>query len=240
MTISLRATVFAIIVAFACVSVAQEPKNSDPGATTPSTNPAAAPAQQPDAPQASQGPATQDKPGAKQDQSTPGAQNPSAEVPPASEAETSKKNVSPQRKPNAKRKTRISKSKTATPCRKSAAESNSGKCGQRQSPHNPGGQSGKVVVRNGGAPDENVQLAPSLTKEQQLQDKQKTEQLLATTDDNLKRLSDRQLTASQSSMLDQINAYMRQAKSANDAGDFARARTLAYKAHLLSDELMKR
>jgi hypothetical protein len=32
---------------------------------------------------------------------------------------------------------------------------------------------------------------------------------------------------------------MKQSKDASDSGDLARAQTLAYKAHLLSDELRK-
>jgi hypothetical protein len=37
----------------------------------------------------------------------------------------------------------------------------------------------------------------------------------------------------------QIRAYMEQAKSADAAGELQRARNLAVKAHLLSDELVK-
>jgi hypothetical protein len=39
-------------------------------------------------------------------------------------------------------------------------------------------------------------------------------------------------------MLDQIHTYVRQSKAASDSGDLTRAHTLAYKAHLLSDELI--
>jgi hypothetical protein len=37
--------------------------------------------------------------------------------------------------------------------------------------------------------------------------------------------------------VEQIRAYVRQAKAACDAGDTGRAQTLAYKARLLSNEL---
>jgi len=70
--------------------------------------------------------------------------------------------------------------------------------------------------------------------------RENTNQLLATTDANLKKVSARQLTSAQQSMLDQINTYVRQSKAASDAGDVSRAHTLAFKAHLLSDELARR
>lgn len=98
-------------------------------------------------------------------------------------------------------------------------------------------QSGKVVVRNGGAKDNSDQLTPALTPEQELHSRENTTQLLATTDSNLKKVVDRQLSAAQQSMLEQIRSYVRQSKAASDSGDLTRAHTLAYKAHLLSDEL---
>jgi hypothetical protein len=98
----------------------------------------------------------------------------------------------------------------------------------------------KVVVRNGGAKDESAQLAPSMSKEQELQSRQATARLLATTDANVKNVAGRQLTPSQQSLLDQIRTYVRQSKQASDLGDLARAHTLADKAHLLSDELVKK
>jgi hypothetical protein len=97
----------------------------------------------------------------------------------------------------------------------------------------------KVVVRNGGAKDQSAQLAPGMSKEQELQSRQTTTRLLAITDANVKSIAGRQLTAAQQSLLDQIHTYMKQSKQASDLGDLARAHTLADKAHLLSDELRK-
>lgn len=102
------------------------------------------------------------------------------------------------------------------------------------------GEPGKVVVRNGGTNDDVVHLAPGGTQEQELHNRENTTQLLATTDENLKRLAGRQLSPAEQGTVDQIHAYMRQAKSAADAGDLSRAHTLAFKAHLLSDDLAKR
>jgi hypothetical protein len=97
----------------------------------------------------------------------------------------------------------------------------------------------KVVVRNGGARDNSAQLAPGMTKEQELHNRETTTKLLVATDTNLKGIAGRQLTPAQQSLLDQIHTYVRLSKNASDAGDLARAQTLAYKAHLLSDELKK-
>jgi hypothetical protein len=97
-----------------------------------------------------------------------------------------------------------------------------------------------VVVRNGGARDDVIHLSPGGSQEQEAHNRENTAQLLATTDGNLKRLAGRQLTPAEQSTLDQIHSYIRQAKAASDAGDLARAHTLAFKAHLLSDDLAKR
>jgi hypothetical protein len=101
-------------------------------------------------------------------------------------------------------------------------------------------QSGKVVIRNGGAKEGSPQLAPGTSKEQELHKRENTSQLLATTDANLKSVAGRQLTPAQQSMMEQIRTYMTQSKAASDSGDLDRAHTLAYKAHLLSDELAKK
>lgn len=95
----------------------------------------------------------------------------------------------------------------------------------------------KIVVRNGGAKDSSSQLSPGMTSEQALHSRENTAQLLATTDANLKAVSGHQLSTAQQSMLDQIHAYVRQSKAASASGDLTRAHTLAYKAHLLSDNL---
>jgi len=101
-------------------------------------------------------------------------------------------------------------------------------------------QSGKVVVKNGGAKEGTPQLAPGSGKEQEQHKRENTNQLLATTDANLKSVAGRQLTPAQQSMMDQIRTYVAQSKAASGAGDLDRAHTLAYKAHLLSDELARK
>jgi hypothetical protein len=113
------------------------------------------------------------------------------------------------------------------------------KSARRKRPAPKGAANHKVVVRNGGANDDSVQLAPGMTKEQELRNREITASLLAGVDANLKNIAGRQLTPAQQGLLDQIHTYMKQSKDASDSGDLARAQTLAYKAHLLSDELRK-
>lgn len=97
----------------------------------------------------------------------------------------------------------------------------------------------KKVVRNGSTADPVVQLAPSVTDQQASQQRQSTAQLLAATEANLNKISARQLSSSQQDMVNQIRNYMQQAKTAEAAGDLQRARNLAFKAQLLSDEVLR-
>ena len=65
-----------------------------------------------------------------------------------------------------------------------------------------------------------------------------TNQLLAISDSNLKKISGRQLNANQQDTVKQIKSYMEQAKAAANDGDVERAHNLAVKANLLSAELV--
>jgi len=64
-------------------------------------------------------------------------------------------------------------------------------------------------------------------------------QQLAATEENLKKLSARELNADQQQTLNQIREFMEQSRQATAAGDLERAQNLASKARLLSDELVK-
>jgi len=96
------------------------------------------------------------------------------------------------------------------------------------------------VVRNGGTTDPSVQFSTTASPEQAAHERQSILTLLATANSNLQKLSGHQLDASQEDMLDQIHAYMQQAKSAEDAGDLQSARNLALKAQLLSTQLIRK
>jgi hypothetical protein len=95
----------------------------------------------------------------------------------------------------------------------------------------------KVVVRNGGTSDPTVQLSPKLSDDQASRKRDTTNDLLTATDAKLKEASGRQLSPAQQDTVAQIRSYVQQAKAATTEGDLDRAHNLAFKAHLLSDEL---
>ena len=91
----------------------------------------------------------------------------------------------------------------------------------------------------GGASDPNIQLAGGAPGDQTSHERDTANQMLAATQANLKQIAGRQLTPNQQDMVNQIRQFMGQSKAAVDAGDPDRARTLAWKAQLLSEELIK-
>jgi hypothetical protein len=159
---------------------------------------------------------------------TPSQSAPSPQPPAETAPATSQTAAPPSAEPQAQ--TAPPATKPTTPEPKPAKKKPAGKASA---------QGHKVVVRNGGAKDVSPQLAPGMSKEQELHSRETTTQLLATTDVNVKGVAGRQLTPAQQGLLDQIHAYVKQSKEASESGDLTRAHTLAYKAHLLSDELRK-
>jgi len=97
----------------------------------------------------------------------------------------------------------------------------------------------RVVIHKGGSDEPTAQLAPGLTEEQARQQRQRTEALLDSTESNLRQLAQRTLNQNQQDTIAQIRNYMAGARSALKDGDPQRARTLAFKARLLSDDLVK-
>jgi hypothetical protein len=95
----------------------------------------------------------------------------------------------------------------------------------------------KTVVRNGGTADPTVDLSPGVSPQQASHQTESTNQLLAASDANLKKISSRQLSPSQQDTVKQIKSYMEQARAAATSGDLRRAYNLAVKANLLSAEL---
>jgi iron uptake system EfeUOB component EfeO/EfeM len=84
-----------------------------------------------------------------------------------------------------------------------------------------------------------VQLKGDVTAEQASEQRSTTEQLAAATEENLKKVAERQLGSSQQEVVNQIKDFLEQSKKAITAGDLERGRNLAMKARLLSDELLK-
>lgn len=103
----------------------------------------------------------------------------------------------------------------------------------------PEGTPRKIVVREGGAREPAAQIVPGITPAEATRQRQNAERLLGSTDDKLKRLAGRTLDARQQATVGQIRNYMVAARSALKEGDVRRANTLAVKAHLLSEDLVK-
>jgi len=103
----------------------------------------------------------------------------------------------------------------------------------------PNGAPHKIVVREGGAREPAAQIAPGMTPAEATRQRHNAEQLLGATDDKLKRLGGRTLDPKQRETVGQIRNYMEGARSALKEGDVRRANTLAQKAHLLSEDLVK-
>ena len=97
----------------------------------------------------------------------------------------------------------------------------------------------KIIVRQGGSKEPSIQLAGGPSAEQAAQQRNAINQLLGVSDQNLKRAADMQLSAAQQDTVSQTRQFMEQSKAAMAAGDFERARTFAWKAQLLSEDLAK-
>jgi hypothetical protein len=82
-------------------------------------------------------------------------------------------------------------------------------------------------------------ITPSLPPDQALHTRGTTEQLLQSTEQNLASIR-RSLSSDERDMVQQTRVYVTQSRSAIQDGDAARAYNLAMKAHLLSDELVKK
>ncbi|HEX4786527.1 MAG TPA: hypothetical protein VH350_19455 [Candidatus Sulfotelmatobacter sp.] len=122
----------------------------------------------------------------------------------------------------------------------SATASNSGSATAPSSTASPSTNCppAKVIVRQGGTSDNSIQLAgagPGTSANQ----KDTANQMLAATESNLKKISAQQLSSDQQQMVSQIRQFMEQSKAAVGDGDLERARTLAWKAQVLSEELVK-
>jgi hypothetical protein len=108
---------------------------------------------------------------------------------------------------------------------------------QAPAPKPTGTTPAKTVVKNGGTNEPIVDLSPDVNQKQASEQAVRTNQFLASSDANLKKISGRQLSASQLDTVKQIQSYIDQSKKAANDGDVQRAYKLAVKANLLSAEL---
>jgi hypothetical protein len=94
-------------------------------------------------------------------------------------------------------------------------------------------------VQDGGTSEPSIQVAGGATGEQTNQQRNTANEMLDVANGNLKKISGHQLTSEQQDMVSQIHQFMDQSKTAVKDGDLERARTLAWKAQILSEELVK-
>lgn len=93
----------------------------------------------------------------------------------------------------------------------------------------------RIVIQEGGSSAQSGQAGTGAPGD----DNQATQQLLDSTDINIRNIEKRQLSANEHSTLAQIKDYAAQSRQAIKDGDLVRAHNLAVKAHLLSDDLAK-
>ena len=103
----------------------------------------------------------------------------------------------------------------------------------------PPGSPRKIVVREGGASEPAQQIVPGMIPAEAARQRQNAEQWLSSTDAQLKQLAERKLNPQQQETMGQIRNYTGGARGALKEGDVQRASTLAEKAHMLSDDLLK-
>lgn len=96
----------------------------------------------------------------------------------------------------------------------------------------------KIVIREGGTTDPSIQLAGGPTADEAARKRNAISQLLDTTEQNLKKAAEKQLTGNQQDTVSQTRQFMQESKQAMADGDLERARTLAWKAEVLSEDLV--
>jgi hypothetical protein len=96
----------------------------------------------------------------------------------------------------------------------------------------------KVVVPNGSTAEPPVHFSTTVSLEKASQERDKTADLLATTNSNLEKISGQTLSPTQQETVKQVRGYISEAKNAEASGDLDSARNLALKAQLLSNDLI--
>lgn len=95
----------------------------------------------------------------------------------------------------------------------------------------------KTIVRQGGVAEQSIQLAGGSAGDQ-AQKRDAASKMLAATEQNLNKLTGRQLSNAERESVIQIRQFVEQSRTAMTAGNLERAQTLAWKAKLLSEDLI--
>ena len=82
-------------------------------------------------------------------------------------------------------------------------------------------------------------IAPQLTQQESAAAQQETNQSLDIAEKNLASTRGKRLSASQTDLVSKIRGFLKDAREAAQAGDWARARNFAKKAQVLSEELVR-
>ena len=108
-------------------------------------------------------------------------------------------------------------------------------------PPPPVQQPPRTVIQEGGStpPSQGGELTASISHDSAQHQRMNTAQLLEATEFNLKSVT-RALNADEQAVVSHIRSFEQQSRAATAEGDLERAYNLALKAHLLSDELIKR
>lgn len=93
-------------------------------------------------------------------------------------------------------------------------------------------------MRNGGSNEPTIQITPVAGSDQNEQRRLILE-LTAAAEQNLKNMDGLTLTHAQQEMMDQCRQYLQQSKAASESDNLEQAHSLAQKAQLLSQELVK-
>lgn len=112
----------------------------------------------------------------------------------------------------------------------------------RGGPPRPRGAAGSSTAGSGTADAEKPaaeepRIAPQLTPEETVVAQQETNQSLSVAEKNLASVSGKRLNASQTDLVSKIRGFLKDAREAAQNGDWSRARSLAKKAQVLSEEL---
>jgi hypothetical protein len=210
--------------------------------------------QGPDPQQTAHPPATQASPGS-QPNSTPGTQanpNPATQASPAPEMQTQPsgepkpgQGATPDQHPSPVPEVNPTTPQANPPNEGTAkgvtSEAKHPEAKKKTAAHKGGapGKPRRRVVKDGGADESEVQISEGMTGDLAQNKRASTNTLLTSTEENLKRISNRRLTADQQGTVDQIRLFMQQSRDAIQKSDVDRAHTLALKAHLLSNSLVK-
>jgi primase-polymerase (primpol)-like protein len=181
-------------------------------------------------PQSSATPVTNSaQPAARKTQSAP------VSKPPSTHAQTAKKPAKGQTKSSMNCDSAAGRNPSAKGSKPNNATAAAGKNSAAVSPCPPK----KVIVRQGSTSERGIEVVGGAEGRQASDERDTSIQMLETSEANLKKVEGTQLTSDQQDMVKQVREFMDQSKAATSAGDLDQARTLALKAQLLSEELVR-